>query len=108
MDYHVVILLDDPSPDQRRCLAAAVRALRARDPDFPDLVERHWWHKAPDDARATVARTLSRHGCTGRLSVEPRPEAWSRVETAPPDLTWQTPPPRRWTGFSTRQGGAPR
>lgn len=88
-DVHVQILVD---PDSGGNLGKAIAELREIDPDFlwPSA---SWWHKPPDNARGLVAKTLSKHGCKGKLSVEPH---------AGGDHPWDEAPPPRWTGFSPR------
>lgn len=74
-------------------LSKALLYLRECNPrHFPDQIP-GWWHKPPDDARALVARSLSCHGLTGRLSVV------LYVHDLHKDL--KTLPPR-WTGFTAR------
>ena len=70
-------------------LGKALADLHRRDPDFawPGLP---WWHKPPDNARSVVARTLSRYGCSGRLSLV----TYAAREPLPPP---------RWTGFTARR-----
>lgn len=74
-------------------LAKALNELREIDPDFPPLGGRNWWHKPPDNARGVLARCLSRHGMSGRLSVEPH----DGVSAS------DCPPPPRWTGFTAKR-----
>ena len=73
-------------------LAKALRALRALDGDFL-WPEKPWWHKPPDRARALVARVLSRHGLTGRLSLTRHVEG----------TAFDAEPPAHWTGFTARE-----
>lgn len=87
-DVHIRIEFDADSSGDR---SKAFRELWERDPDFlwPTAP---WWHKPPNNPRGVLARCLTKHGCKGRLSVEPH------VSGTPSDQ----PPPPRWTGFSPR------
>jgi len=91
-DLYVKIEISSTSSQTQACLAKALRALRELDSDF-GWPERPWWHKPPDRARALVARTLSRHGLTGRLSLEPHLEG----------TAFDAEPPARWTGFTAKK-----
>lgn len=73
-------------------MSKAIKALRAFDSDFPSILP-GWWHKPPDNMRSVVARFLSRHGLSGRLSVELHDGV----------SAWDMPPKSRWTGFTTRR-----
>jgi hypothetical protein len=86
-DVHVQIVVD---PDSTGNLGKALAELKEHDPDFlwPSAP---WWHKPPDNARGVVARALSKHGCKGKLSVEPH---------AGEGHPWDAAPEPRWTGFS--------
>ena len=86
-DVHVQIVIDPTSTGN---LGKAVANLKETDPDFL-WPEKPWWHKPPDNARVLIARVLSRHGLSGKLSVE---------EHAGEGHPWDGPPPPRWTGFS--------
>jgi hypothetical protein len=103
-DAYVVVDLDDlPDGSAAKAFVAAVRCIRSNafDPDFPDLRPircqglrwalhaEGWWHK-PGDLKH-VARFLSRHGLTGRLSIE----GWKNGEEA-----WGTRPKPVYKGFS--------
>lgn len=46
-----------------------------------------WWHRGDPSGRSYLARLLSRHGLTGRLSVESDAFGVARI---------------RWTGFTAR------
>ena len=72
-------------------LTKAIKCLQEQDADFPGHTVGGWWHKPPDNARGMIARCLSRHGLTGRLSVEPHQGDGA---------AWNEPPQLRWTGFT--------
>ena len=72
-------------------MSKALKELQELDRDFPSTLP-GWWRNPPDNPRGFVARCLSRHGLTGRLSVAPWAE-WS---------AWDEPPKPRWTGFNAR------
>lgn len=106
-DAYVVVDFDDlPDGTGAKAFAAAVRCIRSNrfDPDFPDIKPTRrtptstnrwtfhaegWWHK-PGDIKH-VARFLSRHGLSGRLSVEPPPEDGD---------DWTSKPKPVYKGFS--------
>lgn len=90
-DLHIRI---EVSGGQSSSLSKALRQMREFDPDFPSFADgQSWWHKPPDNARALLARCLSRHGLTGRLTV---------VEHDG-ESAWDTPPDPVWTGFTAVQ-----
>lgn len=79
-------------------LAHAIAEMHERDGDFPDWYAGHrWWHKPPDTARQMLARCLSRHGLSGRLSVVVYDH---RLHEGLPDNV----PPPLWSGFTARGG----
>jgi hypothetical protein len=85
-DVHVQIEFDDSSQGNQG------KALAELGQRFPDLYLRGrggWWRKPPDNARSLVARVLSKHGCRGRLSVQPHDGK------AP----WDSAPAPVWSGF---------
>lgn len=87
-DVHVRIEID---PDNTGNQGKAIRELTDAYSDFywPSLP---WWHKPPPNARGRVARVLSKHGCKGRLSVEPHTEG----------TAWDAEPTPVWTSFTPR------
>lgn len=92
-DVHVRI---DVTAGTTADLAKALREMRERDRDFPgDDPSAQWWHKPPDNARAVLARCLSRHGLSGRLSVVEHPDDG----TTP----WDAIPEPVWSGFTARK-----
>ncbi len=91
-DAYVQIEITDGSQSR---LSKALREMSANEPDFPSArnsINHGWWHKPPDNARAILARCLSRHELSGRLSVELHDGI----------AAWDVPPPPRWTGFTAR------
>jgi hypothetical protein len=90
-DVHVQI--EVTSGENR--LPKAIAAMREFDPDFPSWsAGERWWHKPPTNARAILARCLSRHGMSGRLSVVEHQDG----------TAWDAIPNPVWTGFSARSG----
>lgn len=90
-DLHVRIEVSAGHPSG---LAKAIKKMQEVDPDFPPLTDRRtWWHKPPDNARAILARCLSRHGLTGRLSVVEHDGV----------SAWDASPEPIWTGFTAVQ-----
>jgi hypothetical protein len=87
-DMHVQIWI---SPGSTGDLSTALSEMHCRDSDFL-WSSITWWHKAPNNARALLARCLSRHGLQGKLSVEPHPD----------EAPWDCMPTARWTGFSPK------
>lgn len=72
----------------------AIRSMQRTDPDFPSLEGgQEWWHKPPDNARALLARRLSRYGLSGRLSVAVHQEG----------TEWDAKPPPVWSGFTAKR-----
>lgn len=88
-DLHVRIEFDpDSSGNQGKALAE----IKQRDPDFL-WPEKPWWHKPLwANPRSAVSRILSKHGCKGRISLEPHTG----------DGPYDQPPPPRWTGFTPK------
>lgn len=80
-------------PDSKGNLSKAIRYMQDQDRHFfwPDSP---WWSHPPDNPRGFVARSLSYHGLTGRLSVVLCPDD---VSTAPEPI---------WTGFTPKKGKA--
>lgn len=106
-DAYVMVDFDDNADGTgAKAFAAAVRCIRSNDydPDFPDLKPTRrtpthknrwafhaegWWHK-PGDLKH-VARFLSRHGLSGRLSIE----GWKNGDEA-----WMKQPKPVYKGFT--------
>ena len=93
-DVHIQI---DIRAGNRGALSKVVAHMQTLDRDFPAMSDsRTWWHKPPDNARAMLARSLSYHGLTGRLSV---------VGSPPYDGTnpYTAIPEPVWSGFTAKK-----
>lgn len=89
-DVHVRIEITSGG---QAALSKAVREMQERDRDFPSLTDgQTWWRKPPNNPRGALARCLSKHGLTGKLSVVEHVEG----------TEWDAIPPPQWTGFTAK------